>query len=64
MTEIHPLQGDEPDDVIFSIQGRAGVMQLNRPKKLNSLSGSMIRKIIPKLRVTLSVPVMTSQFSY
>lgn len=51
MTEIQPLPDDEKDDVVFKIRGTVGMIQLNRPKKLNSLNGSMIRKIIPVLKV-------------
>ncbi|KAJ5909121.1 3-hydroxyisobutyryl-CoA hydrolase [Penicillium taxi] len=44
------LPGDEPDDVLFtSIYGLRSV-ELNRPKKLNSLNGSMARKILPRLK--------------
>jgi 3-hydroxyisobutyryl-CoA hydrolase len=47
------LPGDEPDDVLFnSIYGLRSV-ELNRPKKLNSLNGSMARKIFPRLKVSL-----------
>lgn len=46
------LPGDEPDDVLFnSIYGLRSI-ELNRPKKLNSLNGSMIRKIFPRLKVS------------
>lgn len=46
------LPGDEPDDVLFnSIYGLRSV-ELNRPKKLNSLNGSMARKILPRLKVS------------
>ncbi|OCL06384.1 ClpP/crotonase [Glonium stellatum] len=42
--------GDDPDDVLFnSIYGVRSI-ELNRPKKLNSLNGSMARKIIPRLQ--------------
>lgn len=45
------LPGDEPDDVLFnSIYGLRNI-ELNRPKKLNSLNGSMARKIFPRLKV-------------
>lgn len=45
------LPGDEPDDVLFnSIYGLRSI-ELNRPKKLNSLNGSMVRKIFPRLKV-------------
>jgi 3-hydroxyisobutyryl-CoA hydrolase len=41
--------GDEPEDVLFnSLYGLRTVL-LNRPKKLNSLNGSMVRKILPRL---------------
>lgn len=44
------LPGDEPDDVLFnSIYGLRSI-ELNRPKKLNSLNGSMARKIFPRLK--------------
>jgi 3-hydroxyisobutyryl-CoA hydrolase len=43
--------GDEADDVLFgSVYGVRSV-ELNRPRKLNSLNGSMARKILPRLRV-------------
>lgn len=46
------LPGDEPDDVLFnSVYGLRSV-ELNRPKKLNSLNGSMARKIVPRLKVS------------
>lgn len=45
------VPGDERDDVLFnSIYGIRSV-ELNRPKKLNSLNGSMARKILPRLKV-------------
>lgn len=43
--------GDEPDDVLFSSLYGVRTIELNRPKKLNSLNGSMARKIIPRLKV-------------
>lgn len=42
--------GDEPDDVLFGSLYGVRTIELNRPKKLNSLNGSMARKIIPRLR--------------
>ena len=46
------LPGDEPDDVLFnSLYGLRNI-ELNRPKKLNSLNGSMVRKIFPRLKVS------------
>lgn len=44
------LPGDEPDDVLFNNLYGVRLIELNRPKKLNSLNGSMARKIIPRLR--------------
>ncbi|KAJ5121419.1 uncharacterized protein N7515_009380 [Penicillium bovifimosum] len=39
-----------PDDVLFnSIYGLRSI-ELNRPKKLNSLNGSMVGKILPRLK--------------
>ena len=42
---------DEPDDVLFNTIYGVRTIELNRPKKLNSLNGSMARKIIPRLKV-------------
>lgn len=47
------LPGDEPDDVLFSKLNGVRLVELNRPKKLNSLNGSMVRKILPRLQVCL-----------
>ena len=44
------LPTDEPDDVLFSSLYGVRSVELNRPKKLNSLNASMARKIIPRLR--------------
>ncbi|KAM5448350.1 3-hydroxyisobutyryl-CoA hydrolase [Microsporum audouinii] len=44
------LPGDEPDDVLFSKLNGVRLVELNRPKKLNSLNGSMVRKILPRLQ--------------
>lgn len=41
---------DDPDDVIFTNNYGVRSIELNRPKKLNSLNGSMARKIIPRLQ--------------
>lgn len=43
--------GDDPDDVLFNTLYGVRTIELNRPKKLNSLNGSMARKIIPRLLV-------------
>lgn len=45
------LPEDEPNDVVFGSQYGIRTIELNRPKKLNSLNGSMARKIIPRLKV-------------
>ncbi|KAJ9613192.1 3-hydroxyisobutyryl-CoA hydrolase [Cladophialophora chaetospira] len=44
------LPGDDPDDVLFNSLYGVRTIELNRPKKLNSLNGSMARKILPRLR--------------
>ncbi|CAO2655274.1 Nn.00g103380.m01.CDS01 [Neocucurbitaria sp. VM-36] len=41
---------DDPDDVVFTNNYGVRSIELNRPKKLNSLNGSMARKIIPRLQ--------------
>ncbi len=43
--------GDDPDDVLFNNIYGVRTIELNRPKKLNSLNASMARKIVPRLRV-------------
>ena len=48
---INPLPNDDPDDVLFSSSYGLRVMELNRPRKLNSLNGSMARKIIARMKV-------------
>ncbi|WPG99515.1 Hypothetical protein R9X50_00233000 [Acrodontium crateriforme] len=42
--------GDEPNDVLFNTSFGLRTVNLNRPKKLNSLNGSMARKIVPRLQ--------------
>lgn len=44
------LAKDDPDDVLFSSLYGVRVIELNRPKKLNSLNGSMCRKILPRMK--------------
>ncbi|KAK6077287.1 3-hydroxyisobutyryl-CoA hydrolase, mitochondrial [Seiridium cupressi] len=46
---IKPLKDDEPEDVTFNSLYGLRTVELNRPKKLNSLNASMIRKIVPRL---------------
>lgn len=48
-TKIGPLRGDQPNDVVFDSKYGLRTVLLNRPEKLNSLDGSMIRKIAPRL---------------
>ena len=47
--EIKEQPGDEPDDVQFNTLNGIRLIELNRPRKLNSLNGSMARKIVPRL---------------
>ncbi|EGX94938.1 mitochondrial 3-hydroxyisobutyryl-CoA hydrolase, putative [Cordyceps militaris CM01] len=47
--DIKELPGDEADDVVFQNKYGLRTIMLNRPKKLNSLNGSMIRKIVPRM---------------
>lgn len=47
---LRPQLEDDPDDVIFTNNYGVRSIELNRPKKLNSLDGSMARKIIPRLQ--------------
>lgn len=47
---LEPQPDDEADDVLFTNNYGVRSIELNRPKKLNSLNGSMARKIIPRLQ--------------
>jgi 3-hydroxyisobutyryl-CoA hydrolase len=47
---IRELEGDEKEDVLFDTLFGVRTIELNRPKKLHSLNGSMIRKIVPRLQ--------------
>ncbi|OHE96744.1 enoyl-CoA hydratase/isomerase [Colletotrichum orchidophilum] len=47
--EFKEQRHDDPDDVMFNSLYGLRTIELNRPKKLNSLNGSMIRKILPRL---------------
>ncbi|KAK3936145.1 ClpP/crotonase-like domain-containing protein [Diplogelasinospora grovesii] len=46
---FQPRAEDEPEDVLFNSLYGLRSIELNRPKKLNALNGSMIRKIGPRL---------------
>lgn len=48
-TTIKELPGDQVNDVVFESRYGLRTVMLNRPEKLNSLNGSMIRKIVPRL---------------
>ena len=41
------------DDVLFEEKGGAKIIILNRPKALNALNLSMIKKIYPKIKVCI-----------
>ncbi|KAK8154408.1 3-hydroxyisobutyryl-CoA hydrolase mitochondrial precursor [Phyllosticta citrichinensis] len=47
---LQPQPEDDPDDVLFDKNYGVRTIELNRPKKLNSLNSSMARKIIPRLQ--------------
>ncbi|KAK4138717.1 ClpP/crotonase [Trichocladium antarcticum] len=47
--QFKPRAGDEPEDVLFNSLYGLRSIELNRPKKLNALNGSMIRKIAPRM---------------
>jgi 3-hydroxyisobutyryl-CoA hydrolase len=49
-TDIKELPGDEAEDVLFGGLYGLRTIELNRPKKLHSLNGSMVRKIVPRLK--------------
>ncbi|CAK7220084.1 3-hydroxyisobutyryl-CoA hydrolase [Sporothrix bragantina] len=42
--------GDEPEDVLFTSLYGLRTIELNRPRKFNSLNASMVRKIGPRLQ--------------
>ena len=46
---IREQPGDDPEDVLFDSHYGVRTIELNRPKKLNSLDASMARKIISRL---------------
>ncbi|RKF73610.1 3-hydroxyisobutyryl-CoA hydrolase, mitochondrial [Golovinomyces cichoracearum] len=47
---IRELPGDEKEDVLFNTLFGVRFIELNRPSKHNTLSSSMIRKIVPRLQ--------------
>lgn len=47
--ELRPRAKDDPEDVVFNSKYGLRTIELNRPKKLNSLNASMARKIVPRL---------------
>ncbi|OBT51559.1 hypothetical protein VE04_07750 [Pseudogymnoascus sp. 24MN13] len=47
---IKEIPGDEAEDVLFDTLYGLRTIELNRPKKLNSLNGSMVRKIVPRMQ--------------
>src|ERR1700733_12616192 len=47
---IKEQEGDEKEDVLFNTLFGVRTIELNRPKKLHYLNGSMIRKIVPRLQ--------------
>ncbi len=47
---IRSKKSDDPEDVLFGTLYGLRTVELNRPKKLNSLNGSMCRKIVPRLQ--------------
>ncbi|PQE05545.1 enoyl- hydratase isomerase protein [Rutstroemia sp. NJR-2017a BBW] len=47
---IRELKTDEKEDVLFNTLYGIRTIELNRPAKLHSLNGSMIRKIVPRLQ--------------
>jgi 3-hydroxyisobutyryl-CoA hydrolase len=50
ITELcRPVEGDDQDDILFKKTFGLRIMELNRPKKLNSLNGSMARKLTARL---------------
>ncbi|KAK0739759.1 ClpP/crotonase-like domain-containing protein [Apiosordaria backusii] len=49
LAHFPPTPADEPEDVVFQSLYGLRTIELNRPKKLNALNGSMIRKIAPRL---------------
>ncbi|KAF2664397.1 ClpP/crotonase [Microthyrium microscopicum] len=44
------LREDDPDDILFTKKFGLRSLELNRPKKLNSLNGSMARKLVLRLK--------------
>eukprot|EP00105_Crassostrea_gigas_P015933 XP_011433119.1 PREDICTED: 3-hydroxyisobutyryl-CoA hydrolase, mitochondrial-like isoform X1 [Crassostrea gigas] len=59
MTSSYNFSTSAPDDVILETIDTKGVITLNRPKVLNSLNLSMIRKIHPQLTAWENEPLTT-----
>jgi len=51
-------KSSDPDDVLFGSTYGMRTIELNRPEKHNSLNESMVRKIVPRLKV------FSSTFAY
>ncbi|XP_015792867.1 3-hydroxyisobutyryl-CoA hydrolase, mitochondrial [Tetranychus urticae] len=50
MSSSSSAASSSDDEVILNREGNKGIIILNRPKKLNALNISMVRKIYPQLR--------------
>lgn len=55
INEIKERPSDNPNDVLFGSHYGVRTIELNRPNKMNSLDGSMARKIILRLKVYLTL---------
>jgi hypothetical protein len=42
---------NDPDDILLAKENGARILTLNRPSKLNSLNGSMAKKLLLRLKV-------------
>ena len=54
--QVRNMSSHADDDVLFERVGGAGIITLNRPKALNALNLSMIRKIEPMMDVSYVLP--------
>lgn len=59
---VHPIEqpSNDPDDVLFNSLYGVRTIELNRPRKLNSLNSSMVRKIIPRLKVLFIINLLSN----